>query len=119
MGPGKVNVVPNLKERPSSLWFAKEPAPQRQNSDDILPGGPRLHPSKRGLAAPGQFVWIGKRSLQYFGERGNVAAGKDEITIHGSYEVGGGETTILSLARGLAELGNTHGLNRCTDIFLG
>ena len=62
---------------------------------------------------------MGKRSLQLLRERGNVAARKDEIRIHGSYEVGGRETTILSLGRGLAELGDSNGLNRCTDIFSG
>jgi hypothetical protein len=83
-----------------------------QNSSDILPGGPSV------LAATGQFTWIGKSFSRQIGEYVNIALVKDEIGIHGSYEVGGGEAPILSLARGLAELRHSNGLNRCSDIFL-
>jgi len=34
--------------------------------------------------------------LQYSGESGNISARKDEIGIHGSYEVGSGAYTIAS-----------------------
>jgi hypothetical protein len=95
-GPGKRKAVANLKERLSLIWFVKELARRLPKLRYILPGGPRLHPSKRVLAAPGQINWIGKRSSQYFRERGNIAAGKDEIRIHGSYEVGGGANTVTS-----------------------